>query len=204
MPQPNVDFGGTSNFVSHGKKKRTKAPDWTDDPPGESKNNDGDGQEGDANGGGAAGGDGAGGGAGGAGDNNGDGGEGAGGGEGWNSGGGKKKKKAKKASAWPDDEEDEQKKEAEAAESKREEEAAAAAAKPPGSFSWADDANAEANDGYGFTEAPTKKGKKGKKGKVFTLVRKGVVVANGLSIRMNRSFHPLSQSRRILSMKLTF
>lgn len=151
MPQPNVDLGGSSNFVSHPKKKKKQATDWTDTPADESKDGGGVGQEGDANGEGAAGGQGGGG----AGDNNGDGGAGDGGDGEWNVGGGKKNKKKSKNAV---EEEERRKREEEAAaQAQREEEDAAA--DPAGTFSWADDADADANDDFGFLS--TKKVKKG-------------------------------------------
>jgi len=219
MPQPNVDFGGSSNFVSHGKNKKKAASAW--DKPADEKKNDGwGGQEGEADGGGAAGGDGGGGDAGGRGDNSGDGGAGDGGEDEWNMGGGKKKKKKNKKVL--DDErrkkeEEEEEEAAEAAETKRREDAEAADAAatgvdPPGTFSWADDAGANANanaeviDDFGFTTpAAKKKGKKDKKPKVFTLIATAIVCANEASTRMRaRNLSLRTQSQQMRSPKLTF
>jgi len=220
MPQPNVDFGGSSNFVSHGKNKKKAASAW--DKPADEKKNDGwGGQEGEADGGGAAGGDGGGGDAGGRGDNSGDGGAGDGGEDEWNMGGGKKKKKKNKKVLDDErrkkEEEEEEEEAAEAAETKRREDAEAADAAatgvdPPGTFSWADDAGANANanaeviDDFGFTTpAAKKKGKKDKKPKVFTLIATAIVCANEASTRMRaRNLSLRTQSQQMRSPKLTF
>ena len=213
MPQPNVDFGGSSNFVSHAKKKKKQTPNW--DEPAEENGNEGrGGQEGDTNGGGAAGGDGGGGGGGadGAGDNNGDGGAGDDAlGDEWNAPGGKKKKKSKKVLA--EEERRKREEEEEAAEKKRkeEEEADAADANPPGTFSWADDTFAGANDNanaivdneFGFTTK--KRGKMDKKPKVSTSSPEAIAITNDLSIRMiTKTLWRLAQSQPTSSMILTF
>lgn len=148
MSPPAVNFDDTSNFQSHGAKKKKQAQKkatqakWADSDD-EGNKEDGDGEENGGGGGGSNHGDG------GAGDD----------GDDWDTG---KKKKGKKGKQNVDEEE-QKKKEEEEEQKKKDEEEAASGGNP---LSWADGGDANPDDEWGGFTAAGKKGKKGKKGKV--------------------------------------
>ena len=175
MPNPTVDFGDTSNFITTaGKKAAKKAAKaaqqnkWANDSGDEGNKEGGEGEE---NGGGGDGGGNAGGGAGG------DDGRDGGGWDDWNMGGGKKKK-GKKGNKAVEEEEAKKKEEEEKQQQEEEEEreqaqaaaAAAAAGGGGGDLSWANAAASNPTDEWGAFTTTAKKGKKAKKGKVRSLI----------------------------------
>lgn len=152
----NVDFGSTSGFKSHAKKKKGAAPQkfdpWGDEEKKDATNDNGAGGD-DGLGGGSGGGDA--GGAGGGGDDNNNGGNDD--DDAWGFSTGKKSKKKPSKKKQEEEEEEERKR-------KEEEEANGSATNNADPLSWADDANGDAtNEDWTMSWGGTKKKDKTKK-----------------------------------------